>query len=82
MGPDAGVPIAEQLLRPEDLYAADEVFISSTNRSLLGVGEIEGRKFIEAPGQITQRLEKLFAAYVAEYVARRAAAANDAAVQR
>ena len=82
MGPDAGVPIAEQLLRPEDLYAADEVFISSTNRSLLGVGEIEGRKFIEAPGPITQRLEKLFAAYVAEYVARRAAAANDAAVQR
>jgi len=82
IGPDAGVPIAEQLLRPEDVYAADEVFISSTNRSLLGVGEIEGHKFIDAPGPITQRLEKAFAAYVTEYVARRAAATKDAAVQR
>ncbi len=80
IGPDNGVPIVEQVLRPEDLFAAHEVFISSTNRSLLGVGEIEGRRIsgpgASAPGPITQRLERLFAAYVAEYIARRAASAR------
>ena len=75
IAPGAGVPIVEQTLRPEDLFAADEVFISSTNRSLLGVGEIEGRKIGSgaAPGPVTQKLVKAFAMYVAEYIARRAA---------
>lgn len=75
IAPGVGVPIREQTLRPEDLFAADEVFISSTNRSLLGVGEIAGHKFASAPGPITQRLERAFASYMADYVARRAAAA-------
>src|SRR5713226_1108129 len=72
IGPEAGVSIVEQTLRPEDLYAADEVFISSTNRSLLAVGEIEGHEIAAAPGPIVQALEKAFAAYVTEYIARRA----------
>ncbi len=71
IGPEAGVPITEQTLRPEDLFTADEVFISSTNRSLLAVSEIEDRKIASAPGPITQGLEKAFAVYVADYVARR-----------
>jgi len=75
IGPEAGVPIAEQTLRPEDLFAADEVFISSTNRSLLGVGEIEGHRIASTPGPITQSLERTFAAYMADYVARHATAA-------
>jgi len=75
IGPGAGVPIVEQTLRAEDLFTADEVFITSTNRSLLGVSEIEGRKIGSgaAPGPVTKRLEKAFAAYAAEYIARRAA---------
>ena len=72
IGADAGAPILEQTLHPEDLYAAEEVFISSTNRSLLAVGEIEGHKIAAAPGPIVQALEKAFAAYVTEYIARRA----------
>ncbi len=75
IGPDAGVAIAEQMLRPEHLFTADEVFITSTNRSLLAVGEIEGHKIAAAPGPVTQRLEKAFAAYVADYIARRVATA-------
>lgn len=74
IGPAAGVGCEEKTLRPEDFHSADEVFISSTNRSLLGVGEIEGHKFSAAPGPVTKRLEDAFAAYVAEYVARRRAA--------
>ncbi len=74
ISPRAGVPVEEKLMTPEDLYAADEIFISSTNRSLLAVGEIEGRKIKQAPGQVMQRLEKAFAAFVSNYLAKRAAA--------
>ena len=75
IGPEAGVPIAEQTLRPDELFSADEVFISSTNRNLLCVSEIEGRKISSVPGPITKRLEKMFANYVTDYVTRRAATA-------
>jgi branched-chain amino acid aminotransferase len=74
IGKDAGVPVEEKLLRPEDLYSAEEVFISSTNRSVLGVGEIAGHKIAAAaPGPVTKKLEQIFAAYIADYVARRPA---------
>ena len=69
----SGVSANEQTLTPEDLYSAEEVFISSTNRNLLGVGEIAGHKFANAPGPVTLKLEKALAAYVAEYVAGRKA---------
>jgi branched-chain amino acid aminotransferase len=76
IGCAAGVAVEERTLRSEELYAADEVFISSTNRSLLGVGEVQGHAYA-APGPVTRKLEQAFAAYVAEYVAaRRAAAAS------
>jgi branched-chain amino acid aminotransferase len=69
----AGIPIGEQTLRLEDLYASSEVFITSTNRSLLSVGEIEGHTFSLAPGPVTQQLERVFSRYMEEYVARAAA---------
>lgn len=73
IGKDAGIPVEEHTLRPEDLYAADEVFISSTNRSMLPVGEINGHKIAVAPGPITQKLEKIFAGYMRDYIEKRAA---------
>jgi branched-chain amino acid aminotransferase len=73
MGAAAGAPVEERTLLPEDLYVAEEVFISSTNRNLLAVGEIDGRKIAAAPGLITQKLEKAFAAYVQRYVEARLA---------
>jgi len=76
IGAAAGVPVEERTLRPEDLYGADEVFISSTNRSMLGVGEINGHKIAAAPGPITKRLEKVFAGYMREYIDGRAAASG------
>jgi len=76
IGPAAGVPAEEATLKAEDLYAADEVFISSTNRNLLAVGEVAGHQMPAAPGPVTRKLEQAFAAYVADYVSRRAAAAG------
>lgn len=72
IAPDAGLPVIEQSLRPEDLYAAEEVFISSTNRNLIDVVEIAGHP-IPAPGPVCKRLNELFDAYVSEYVSRRLA---------
>jgi branched-chain amino acid aminotransferase len=74
IGAGAGAPMEERTLFPEDLYAADEVFISSTNRGVLAVAEIAGRKTAAMPGHVTEKLEKAFAAYVREYIDARAVA--------
>ena len=76
IAPTAGVAIEEKVLRLEDLHSAEELFISSTNRNLIGVGEIAGHRIGGAPGPVTQRLEALFAAHVTEYVTRRLATAS------
>jgi branched-chain amino acid aminotransferase len=76
IAPEAGVAVIEQTLKPEDLYSAEEVFISSTNRNLIGVGEIAGHSIAAAPGPLTHQLNLLFDAYVEEYVTRRLAAAS------
>ena len=73
---EAGVRVKEQVLRPEDLHSADEVFISSTNRNVIGVGEIAGNSLPGAPGPITKRIDEVFTTYVNEYVSRRLAAAS------
>jgi branched-chain amino acid aminotransferase len=74
IAPEAGLPVVEQALRPEDLYSAEEVFISSTNRNLISVSEIAGHVIL-TPGPVCDRLNELFDAYVAEYVSRRLATA-------
>jgi branched-subunit amino acid aminotransferase/4-amino-4-deoxychorismate lyase len=68
--------VEERTLPPADLYAADEVFISSTNRSMLGVSEINGHKIAGAPGPVTKKLERVFAGYMREYIDGRAAASG------
>jgi branched-chain amino acid aminotransferase len=65
---DSGIVAEEKTLMPEDLFTAEEVCISSTNRNLLGVGEIVGRMIVGAPGPITRKLEEALAAYVAANV--------------
>ncbi|HMD33198.1 MAG TPA: aminotransferase class IV [Candidatus Acidoferrales bacterium] len=69
IAPRIGIPAEERRLTTDDLRGADEMFISSTNRNLIGVGEMDGHAFSGAPGPVTRRLEEAFAAYVAEYVA-------------
>lgn len=71
---DAATVIAEQALRPDDLYSADEVFVTSTNRNLIGVKEIAGRTIGSGEeGPVTKRLNEVFASYVVDYVERRLA---------
>jgi branched-chain amino acid aminotransferase len=69
IAPRLGIPMEERTLTPEDLRRADELFISSTNRNLLGVGALENHVYSAAPGPITRCLEEAFAAYVTDYIA-------------
>src|SRR5437588_6909660 len=73
---EAGASVKEQTLHLEDLYGADEIFISSTNRNVIGVSEIAGHKFSPAPGAVTQRINEAFTTYMNDYVTRRLAAAS------
>jgi branched-chain amino acid aminotransferase len=68
IGPSHGIPVEERTLVPNDLYSADEVFVSSTNRSMLSVAEIAGRTIAIAREPVARKLEKLFNSYVREYV--------------
>ncbi|HKV48069.1 MAG TPA: aminotransferase class IV [Candidatus Acidoferrales bacterium] len=68
IGSGKGVTIEERTLFPDDLYSADEVFISSTNRSMLNVSEIAGRKLAIPREPIARKLEKIFNEYVRAYV--------------
>jgi branched-chain amino acid aminotransferase len=68
LAPQVGLHVEERTLYPEDLYAADEVFISSTNRSAIAVRDLNGRTIAASPGPVVQKLEKAFATYVRDYV--------------
>jgi branched-chain amino acid aminotransferase len=63
-----GIQIAEKKLTPAELEDADEVFITSTTRSLLPVREIEG-KMIGRTDQTRRTLSAAFGEYVDRYVA-------------
>jgi branched-chain amino acid aminotransferase len=72
---EAGTSIKEQTMRMEDLTNADEVFITSTNRNVIGVKEIAGQIVGNGTsGKITQRLENAFDHYMKDYVSRRLSA--------
>jgi branched-chain amino acid aminotransferase len=74
---EAGTTVVEQALRPDDLYAAEEVFITSTNRNVIGVKEIAGRVMgAGVTGELTKKLDETFEAYLNDYVDRRLAASR------
>jgi branched-chain amino acid aminotransferase len=73
IAPRVGVSLIEKTLTMQDLYAAEEVFITSTNRTLLGVSEISGKRFSIVLGPVAQKLEHAFDGYMREYVAQASA---------
>jgi len=74
---EAGTTVVEQTLRPDDLYAAEEVFITSTNRNVIGVKEIAGRVMgAGVTGGLTKKLDETFESYLNDYVDRRLAASR------
>jgi branched-chain amino acid aminotransferase len=63
-----GIRILEKVLRPADLEAADEIFITSTTRDLLPVRQIEDRQ-VGRRGTARVALQTAFSAFVDRYVA-------------
>jgi branched-chain amino acid aminotransferase len=65
-----GIDIVEKALTPEDLEAADEVFITSTTRDLLPVFQIEDKQISRADNTRTP-LQEAFSKYLRAYVEKR-----------
>lgn len=60
-----GLRVELRSLRPEDLYAADEVFITSSIREVLPAVRVDGRAIGEGhPGPLTRALHRAFRAIV------------------
>ncbi len=62
-----GFTVGERTLSLDDLYQADEVFITSSTRDLLAVAEIEGRA-VNRQGNAMAALKSTFRGYIDSYV--------------
>ena len=61
VGRDVGVPVREQVLRDEDLFAADEAFLTGTTRELLPIVTVDDRQIgTGCPGPVTKKLLEAF----------------------
>lgn len=55
-----GLATEETVLKEEDLWSAEEVFITSSTRDVVPVAAIDEHKLAAAPGPVTARLMRLF----------------------
>jgi len=62
-----GIRVIERTLSLDDLYTADEVFITSSTRDLLAVAEIDSRA-INRQGNVMAALKSAFRSYLDNYV--------------
>ncbi len=53
-----GIPCDERRVSRDELDAADEVFLTSSIRGLMGVSRLGERKLDQAPGPVTRRLHE------------------------
>lgn len=61
IGRDAGIDVREQVLRDDDLFAADEAFLTSTTREVLPIVAVDDRKIGNGtPGTVTLNLLNAF----------------------
>ena len=58
---DAAIEVHEQVLRDDDLFAADEAFLTSTTREVLPIVAVDDRNIgVGKPGPVTSKLLKAF----------------------
>src|SRR5258706_13585840 len=57
VGAEVGIPVREQVLRDEDLFGADECFLTSTTREAVPIVQVDDRKIGSGvPGPVTLAL--------------------------
>ncbi|HKP04328.1 MAG TPA: aminotransferase class IV [Chthoniobacterales bacterium] len=65
IGPEIGVEVREQVLRDDDLFAANEAFLTSTTREVLPIVAVDDRAIgAGRPGPITLQLLDAFRARI------------------
>lgn len=69
IAPGNGTTITEKTLTLDELYQAEEVFITSTTREVQPVARLGERDLAVPFGPITARLGEVFSKYVQEYIA-------------
>lgn len=62
------LPVQERTLYPQDLFDADEVFITSTTRDLLPVARVATRDLAASSRPVMERLRELFREHVEDYI--------------
>lgn len=72
--PNAGIEIVEKDFAADDLFGADEAFITSTTRQVQPIAQIEEHHYKQAPGPITAKLAEVFDQYVKHHGAAKLAA--------
>jgi branched-chain amino acid aminotransferase len=63
---EGSIPLQEQIIRPDDLYAADECFLTGTAAEVVPVTRIDGRQIgTGKPGPVSLKLFHAFRQYIA-----------------
>jgi branched-chain amino acid aminotransferase len=58
---EAGVPARHAVLRDDDLFGADEAFLTSTTREVVPIVDVDGRPIADGrPGPLTKRLLEVY----------------------
>ena len=61
IGPESGIPVREAVLHDEDLYGADEAFLTSSTRELVPIVQVDDRPIgTGRPGPVTCTLLERF----------------------
>jgi branched-chain amino acid aminotransferase len=61
IGKDVGVSVHDQVLHDEDLFAADECFLTSTTKEIVPIVQVDDRKIGSGvPGPVTKKLLDAF----------------------
>lgn len=61
-----GIEVAEGMYRPEDIFTADEVFITNTTGEIIPVSRLE--QVVYRVGPVTRRLHGLYRSEVSRYI--------------
>jgi len=69
MAQKADIPVREQVMRREDLFKADEVFLTGTTTEVCSIVKVDGKPIADGkPGPMAQRLQELHRKAVAEFL--------------
>jgi branched-subunit amino acid aminotransferase/4-amino-4-deoxychorismate lyase len=62
------LPVTERKIKKQELYSADEIFLSATNKDIVPIVKVDGKKIGDGqPGKITKQVMQAFADFAKKY---------------